>query len=713
MRDLDGVPHHKMTETIVDALCAKTNSSSPLFFRVLVSYQLAKVASAMRAKVKTHARGEIPVNMYALNLASSGFGKGHSLNILEDSVLDQFYDVFMNDTLPAIAEVNLRKLAVQRATTKACDPDEEYERVRAEYDMTGEYLFSFDWGTPAAIKQMRHKLLMSGAGAMCLEIDEFGLNMAKNADLLTLFLEMYDVGKIKANLTKNTADNVRGKAIQGRTPANLMAFGTPSKLLNGGKEEDEIRAWFDTGYGRRFIFGITELDTEVVELTPTELYERSLNSTSDADLQQISDDLGQMADAVNFNKVILMSKDVSILLLEYKQICENLAKKMPDHDDISKAEMSHRYFKALKLAGAYAFVDGTHEITEAQMYSAIKLVEESGTAFAKILNRDRNYVKLAKYIASNKREITHVDLVEDLPFYKGGGAAKTELMQLAIAWGYKNNIIIKRYFSDNIEFIRGESLDETNINEMIISYGTHLAYNYLNEKVPFDQLHNLTQLDGYHWVNHHLIDGHRKGENVMQGFNMVVIDVDGGCQLDTAKFLLKDYKALYYTTKRSTEAANRYRIVMPINYHLNLDEKDFKEFMENIYEWLPFEVDDKTCQRCKKWMSNDGHYEYTEGQLLNALDFIPKTTKNEDRKAAVMDMASMSNMQRWFALRMCEGNRNQHMIQYALMLVDNGKDYDEILSLVMSLNGQIANALPEAELHSTVMKSVGSRLAKR
>jgi hypothetical protein len=83
----------------------------------------------------------------------------------------------------------------------------------------------------------------------------------------------------------------------------------------------------------------------------------------------------------NVNKRIMMSKDTSLLLIEYRLKCEKEANTLPEHEEIKKAEISHRYFKALKLAGAYAFVDNSPELTEAHLYSAIKLTEESGRAF--------------------------------------------------------------------------------------------------------------------------------------------------------------------------------------------------------------------------------------------------------------------------------------------------------------------------------------------
>jgi hypothetical protein len=72
MIDLTGVTHHPCMEEIVDVLCAKTANSDRGFFRTEAAYFFGKMAAAMRAKIITKDRGEIPVNIYALALATSG-----------------------------------------------------------------------------------------------------------------------------------------------------------------------------------------------------------------------------------------------------------------------------------------------------------------------------------------------------------------------------------------------------------------------------------------------------------------------------------------------------------------------------------------------------------------------------------------------------------------------------------------------------------------
>lgn len=713
MKTFDEMEYHPASEKLVQILCSKTQNSNPLFFRVLVGYYFSLVASMMRTTIATHDRGDIPVNMYALNLSTSGSGKGFSTNIMENSVINQFRSRFLEETFPILAENNLPKLALKRANRKSTDPDEELVRVQKEFDSLGSLMFSFDSGTAPAVKQMRHKLLMADAGSMNLQIDEIGSNLVGNVEILNTFLELYDVGLVKQKLIKNTADSVRNEEIVGRTPTNMMLFGTPAKLLNGSKTEEELYSMLETGYARRCFFGYSRASNKATDMTPEQVYVQLTNQDSNTYLDELSDKLEALADIINVNKRLVVSKETSLLLIEYRLKCEREAELYPEHEEIKKAEISHRYFKALKLAGAYAFVDDSPELTQEHLYQAIKLAEESGNAFNKLLTRDRPYVKLAKYIATCKRDVTQADLVEDLPFYRGAAGQKTEMLSLAIAYGYKNNIIIKKSFSDGIEFLRGETLKETDLSKMVLSYSSDITTDYRNEYAPFEKLHQLTQADGLHWVAHHLNGGYRNEENCIPGFNLVVIDVDGGVNMSTVKLLMKNYKFLIYTTKRHTEEENRFRIILPINYELAMDAKDYKEFMSNIYEWLPFEVDTATNQRARKWLSHGGTYEYNEGEVLDALPFIPKTSKNEERKELMNSQHSMDNLERWVINNIGDGNRNNMLLRYAMILLDGGFDFENIRQRVMTLNNKIADKLDEAEVMSTIMITVAKAISKR
>ena len=711
--DLSTVPHHPVVEDIVDVLCNKTQNIDRGFFRAEVAYFLAKMASCMRATIVTKDRGEIPVNLYVLALATSGFGKGHSVNIVENEFLKGFKTRFMEDTFQVISEQNLWNIANTRAARNGTDQQEEFERAEKEFKQAGAFPFTFDSGTPPAVKQLRHKLLLSSAGSINFQVDEIGSNLLGVSDVLTLFLELFDQGLVKQKLTKNTAENTRTEELDGKTPTNALLFGTPSKLLDGAQTEDQFYSFLETGYARRCLFGFGQHQRAGENMSPEEVFRRLTEQSNVDTVNKWSNHFHNLADPAVFGWKMVVEDEVAIQLLSYKIDCEHMADQLAEHEDIKKAELSHRYFKALKLAGALAFVDQSVEIEMEHLLSAIKLVEESGVAFQTILNREKAYVKLAKYIATVGTEVTHADLHEALPFYKSSNSARNEMMTLATAWGYKKHIIIKKSFVDGIEFFKGETLQETDINEMIISYSNHWAYNYLEERVPFDQLHVLTQQDGMHWSNHHFRNQHRAEENVIAGFNAIVLDVDEGISLDTVQELMKDYKFLVYTTKRhQTEGyGDRFRMILPINYTLELDNEEYREFMKSIFAWLPFKTDESYQKREKKSETfSGGQYIYNmDGELFDALPFIPKTSRNEQHKSNFQKLESLDNLERWFAQRIAVGNRNDNMAKYAFALVDSGMSLIDVQNAVHSFNKKLNNPLSENEIDGTIMVSVAKR----
>ena len=715
MIDLTGVEHHPAIREITEVLCNKTQNTDKGFFHTEIAYYLAKIASNMRGTIVTKDRGNIPVNLYAVALATSGFGKGHSVNIMENEIIQGFKKRFMEDSMPVLSEKHLWDLANDRALRNASDPQEEFDSAKKEYTRAGAYAFTFDSGTPPAVKQLRHKLLLANCGSINLQIDEIGSNLIGNVDVLTLFLELYDQGVVKQKLTKNTAENMRAEELDGKTPTNMLLFGTPSKLLDGGQTEEQFYSFLETGYARRCLFAVGEHDRKAFNTqSAEEIYNRLIEPTNNQAVDKWANQFQRLADPAMYGWKMTVSDEVGIRVLEYKIACEKAADQMADHDEIRKAELSHRYFKALKLAGAFAFVDESPEIEEEHLLQAILLVEESGAAFQKILNREKTYVKLAKYIAGVGDEVTHADLHEALPFYKSGNAARNEMITLATAWGYKKHIVIKKNYVDGIEFFKGETLEETNLDEMILAYGDHWAYNYLNEKVPFDQLHLLTQAPGMHWANHQFKNGHRAEENVVQGFNLIVIDVDGGIQLETVHELMKEHKFMTYTTKRHTDEENRFRLILPISYILELDSEDYKELMNNVMAWLPFKTDESANQRAKKWESFDGgQYHYNlDGELLDTLKFIPKTSKNEQYKKTFESVQSLDNLERWFAQRMVSGNRNNQMLKYAMALVDTGMSLIEVSKRVHAFNDKINTPLPKDEIDSTILVTVAKKYTR-
>ena len=639
--DFSNVEHNPCLEEITDLICKKTQNTDRGFYRIEVAYFLAKMAASMRAYIDSADRGKIPVNCYAIATATSGYGKGYSVNIMEDDILSGFKKEFCGRLFHVIADRNINIRAEDIAIANQLEVEDVLEQLRKSFNDAGNYVFTFDSGTSPAVKQMRNKLLLSEIGAINYQVDELSQNLLGSQEVLTVFLELYDQGKVKSKLTKNTVDNVRDLEIDGKTPSNMLLFGTPVRLFDGDRVEDYFYALLDNGYARRCLFGY------------------GVNSDRKAYYSQTAEEI--------YNALIEpKNKEITD---KWNSYFTSLAQESMYNFriELQKKELNHRYFKALKLAGTYAFIERANVISSDHLMQAMKLVEESGENFLKLLNREKPYMKLARYLASVDEELTHADLTEALPFYKS--TQRNELLSLATAWGYKHHILIKKTFSDGVEFMKGEALEETNLNNLIISYSADFANNYISDYAPFDQLAtNLFKLEGMNWCNHHFKDGHRANIDALSTFNMVVLDVDGDISLNTAERLLKDYIYILYTTKRHTEEINRFRVVLPIKYTLSFDLEDYKAFMNNILSWMPFKSDEAANQPSKKWLTNPN-----------------------------------AEIRRWFAKQIEIGNRNNLLLKYALCLVDNSLDLETVENKVLGFNKKLKDKLPEEEIQSTIL----------
>lgn len=701
-------PHHPAMDDLSSVLCHVTGNVDRDFFQAEVAYFLGLIPSALRVTIDSQERGKIPVNIYSIALATSGFGKGHSVSVME-GVLSGFRSQFMESVLPNLAENSMFNLAQQIAGAKGTDADTELEAIQKEYNKCGTTPFIFDSGTAPAVKQLRQKLLLAGAGSLNFQMDEIGSNLVANAEVLNVLLELYDLGRVKTKLIKNTSDNERGMDVVGETPANVLMFGTTSKLLDGAKIETEFFDFLETGYARRSIFGIGKPSNITLNQDPAAVYRSLISKQKSNSLAVWSSKLERLADPTLLGKNLQVSDQVGIDLVAYRLHCEKLAAEMSEHEVVRKAEMSHRYFKALKLAGVYAFLDHSDEIRNVNLLQAIRLVEESGRSFQELLRRERNFTRLAKYIASTDGELTHADLVEDLPYYPNGTNPRREMMDLAIAWGIRNHVVVKKTNISGIEFFSGSSLTETDMNALQFSFSEDFAADYTPFQKPLNALPKLLGSPGFHWCNHAFEGDHRAEDNVIPGFNMLVIDVDGGVRLKDAQDMLSKYTYVTSTTKRHSDAVNRFRLILPINYWLELDRDDYKEFMASVFLWLPFSTDESANQRSKKWMTSPNSIVHVNRgtEIVDALPFIPKTKLNQEYVDGIRDLGNLDNLERWFLTQLdAGGQRNIQLHNFARMLKDGGLGYKDIVGKVTGLNAKCASPLDKSELEMTIFKTL-------
>lgn len=724
--NINNFPFNPLVEKIVNIMMVKTQNYDPNFFRLQTNFFLTLIPSVLNIKIDSPLTGKIPINMYALNCIQSGSGKGFSTNILENKIVNLFKKEYMQEIFPKKSALSLDLEANNRASSLGISQDEALAQLTKEFKSYGAYKFSFDDATVPAIKQMRPKIILANTGSINIIIDEIGSNFTKLDDVLTTFLELYDLGFTRDKLTKNTETSLRFQELTGSTPANLMMFGTPSKLLDGGKTEQDFFNIMEAGLARRSFFNFSTRKENEATLTPEEQYDLLTQQNNEQELDVIAHNLWTLANINLVGNELEVPRDVGIELMSYRQWCEDRCKEMSEYAEIQRAEMKHRYFKALKLAGTYAFIDNSFEIKLQHLHQAIRFTEETGKSVEKLFYREKPYEKLAKYIAEAKgTELTQVDLQNELPFYKGSQTVRNEMMSNAVAWGYKNNIIIKKQFKDGIEFISGESLELNDLTKCIVAYSQSWSSDYLNADgkeasyISFENLPKLLTLDGYHWINHYSENGNRQISDMREGFNIITLDIDSGVALEDVKTLLKDYTYIIHTTKRhqsidpetGQQYGDRFRVLLPTNYTLKLNQEEYKEFMKNFADWLPFTgLDTQTFQMNRKWSSYINTEVFTNfGELIDVTPFIPRTSRNEEYKKQIQSLGSLDNLERWFASKISTQGRNNTLIKYGLMLLDGGVNLEEAKDRVLNFNSKLDNPLDETEIYSTIFQTLDKK----
>ena len=140
-----------------------------------------------------------------------------------------------------------------------------------------------------------------------------------------------------------------------------------------------------------------------------------------------------------------------------------------------------------------------------------------------------------------------------------------------------------------------------------------------------------------------------------------------------------------------------------------LDSAEYKEFINNIAADLPFEIDDASNQRSKKWETYDGEVHITTGNTFDVLPYIPETKRSDERKAQLEEQ-DLDKLESWFMNNIGDGNRNKQLYRYACILMDTGHNFVSIQEKVLSFNAKLIDSLSEDELSQTVLKSIAQKI---
>ena len=73
----------------------------------------------------------------------------------------------------------------------------------------------------------------------------------------------------------------------------------------------------------------------------------------------------------------------------------------------------------------------------------------------------------------------------------------------------------------------------------------------------------------------------------------------------------------------------------------------------------------------------------------------------------------MDNLERWVINNTGDGNRNNMLLRYGMILVDAGFDFNAVSDRINTLNNKLPDKLDPAEIVATIMSSVAKAISKK
>ncbi|MDD0675355.1 hypothetical protein PS002_23370, partial [Shigella sonnei] len=81
-----------------------------------------------------------------------------------------------------------------------------------------------------------------------------------------------------------------------------------------------------------------------------------------------------------------------------------------------------------------------------------------------------------------------------------------------------------------------------------------------------------------------------------------------------------------------------------------------------------------------------------------------------ERERQLKDQSQLDNLERWVMNNTGDGNRNNMLLRYAMLLADSGFSFQDIKDKTIKLNDKLADKLSEIELSSTIFHTLANKL---
>ena len=697
-------------------------------FKLKLAITLAELitfSSHLRKSIRLYDGTLVPTNAIVFALSASGTSKDKSLNTLRKSL-----------------HIGYEQIEEQR---------KDFARVKAEnmarLEGEGEDQWSKYYIAPKPLQAglgtveglMHHfaDIAQNPTGAGSIMTSEIGSELQANGamtDIIKTIAVAYDLGNIPPKIVKSVENQT--STIK-NLPVNALFFGSQEALLFNNEIKNRFKLVFNTQLARRSIFTFTpevppRLEIESID----ELYEmkeRERNRVLAA--QKALSDLTEHLVENTTQEPLEITREADKLFDVYLELNSIISDEMPNKFPISKLSRKHKQWLALKLAGTYAILHGETEITETIYASAINTVE---LLAPNLSDFERELVKepyeqladMCRFKSQDGEFFLTLHELRKLSYITGSGSSKSkveELAKLANSYDEEGSYSVHE---GGIQYKEIVKTDIVGVSYKIFQTSLegeelkdHMARNskdgYEFYETNFDELELLLRENAV-YCSFAFTDGVRKKENLIGGTKFVVLDIDKSMLTDEeAHTLLNDYN--HYVVRTSDPNNEmKFRVIMELDCIVDIDERMWKVFLEEIADELGLVVDVLPQSQIFLSYSNRNILSQLQGKTLKTkhlLEQAAERMREKPRPASTLPVGEknqkLSDPRETFhyAFNAEPGERSNKMYRALAHAIDLGANESYIHQLAQEINEYWVEPMDEARLNRTLVVPALRRIA--
>lgn len=615
------------TPEIVKAI-ADSIPSQTIPYRMKIALAVSEImlyTSQFRINIRHWNDSIIPINSIMFCIAKSGASKDSSLKAARKCFLDGYAILDERRKSAAIDK------AIEKATEAGCDVPDKF-KVYKDYYIAPNPLF-VAISTPEGFIQHLNDLSEDTIGAGYIFSGEVGAELATNANLtenIKIISELYDEGSKEVKIIK--ARENQSKEVK-NLPVSALFIGSQDNILYDDAIKRKFKTEFTTKLARRSFFIFVHEDivpTEYGSIRDMLKAERKVEDSAKANREEVAEYIKSLTDDLldREEKFIEVSDEVRDLFALYKKYNEAVAGTIDNQFPISKLTRTHLQWKALKLSGALALIQGYDRI-ELDHYKAavefVELINDDVLYFEKELTKEpyelfTDYVHMLAIDGKYEMSLHTLRKAGFIPTRGQSDTHMKELVKLANSYDQCGNYKLGK---DTVLFEEIKKTDNILLSFLVCTGTKQQRAKKCNtgftcEELTFADLGEMLQGD-YAYSPFKFVNGIRGKENIESGCKWIVLDIDTSEITDTEAHLLLSEINHYVVRTSDKNNPNKFRVLIELDAEINIPDIQWKAFMKLVTEDLGLIADGLPKSQI--------FFSYSDRNILSTLDGIPLETK--------------------------------------------------------------------------------------